>query len=105
MTANLHDTTDAAVWAKEFCKKWPVGFSQVPCREGLTSCEDWEDILVSWFANAITAGVDSVEQENRRDYFAGLAMLGMIEDAVRPGNLARIALMVADAMIAEGESE
>lgn len=60
---NLHDTTDASVWAKEFCKLWPTALSQVPGREGVETEEDFEGIMLGWFANAIMAGVDS---ENRR---------------------------------------
>lgn len=42
---NLHGTTDAAVWAKEFCRLFP---------------DADEGLMISWFANAIMTGVDSV---------------------------------------------
>ena len=57
---NLHGTTDATVWADEFCKNWPTALSQVPGREGVETEEDFREIMVGWFANAIMAGVDSV---------------------------------------------
>lgn len=44
---NLHGTTDAAIWAKEFCRLFP------DANEGL---------MLGWFANAILAGVDSVHR-------------------------------------------
>ena len=42
---NLHGTTDAVVWAKEFCRLFP---------------DADEGLMLGWFANAIMAGVDSV---------------------------------------------
>ena len=56
---DLHSTTDATVWADEFCKRWPTALSQVEGREGVESEDDWREIMVGWFANAIMAGVDS----------------------------------------------
>lgn len=56
---HLHDTTDAAAWAKEFCKRWPSALCQIPGKEGVSGGDDFEAIMVGWFANAIMAGVDS----------------------------------------------
>lgn len=42
---NLHGTIDAKVWAKEFCRLFP---------------DAYEGLMISWFANAIMTGVDSV---------------------------------------------
>ena len=46
---NLHDTTDASIWAKEWLKiiaKNPA----IPTDEGT---------MIAWFANAIMAGYDA----------------------------------------------
>lgn len=59
MTINLHETTDAAIWAAEFCKRFPSALCQVPGREGVTDGDDFEAIMIGWFANVIMAGVDS----------------------------------------------
>lgn len=59
MTNNLHETTDAAIWAAEFCKRFPSALCQVPGREGVTDGDDFEGIMIGWFANAIMAGVES----------------------------------------------
>ncbi len=59
-TVNLHGTTDAKVWADEFCKRWTTALCQVPGREGVETEEDFQGIMLGWFANAIMAGVDSV---------------------------------------------
>lgn len=56
---NLHDTIDATVWADAFCKNWPTALCQVEGREGVETEEDFREIIVGWFANAIMAGVDS----------------------------------------------
>ncbi len=63
---NLHDTIDAKVWAKEFCKRWPNALCQIEGKEGVESEEDWEDIMVVWFANAIMAGVDNQANKKSR---------------------------------------
>ena len=55
----LHDTTDARVWAAEFCKRWPSALCQIEGKEGVSDGADFEHIMVGWFANAIMAGVDS----------------------------------------------
>jgi hypothetical protein len=47
LTAVLHGTTDAAVWAREFVALFP------PVDEGL---------MISWFANAIEIGRTAGEQ-------------------------------------------
>lgn len=62
---DLHSTADATVWADEFCKRWPTAYSQVEGREGVETEEDWREIMVGWFANAIMAGVDS--ESRKRD--------------------------------------
>ena len=58
-TINLHDTTDAAAWAKAFCKMYPAALCEIEGKEGITDGDDFEDIMLGWFANAIMAGVDS----------------------------------------------
>lgn len=66
---NLHDTTDASVWAAEFCKRWPSALCQIPGKEGVSDGDDFEGTMIGWFANAIMAGVDSAtrsEQDGRR---------------------------------------
>ena len=57
--AKLHDTTDAATWAKEFCKLWPSALCQITGKEGVSNGDDFEATMIGWFANAIMAGVDS----------------------------------------------
>ena len=59
---NLHDTTDARVWAAEFCKRWPTALCQVEGREGVETEENFEEIMTGWFANAIMAGRDKGEK-------------------------------------------
>ena len=44
---NLHGTTDASVWAKEFCR--------IAKTLGHDLDEGW---MISWFANAIMTGYD-----------------------------------------------
>ena len=61
--AGLEAQTDASVWADEFCKNWPTALSQVPGREGVETDEDFKDIMLGWFANAIMAGVYSVAEQ------------------------------------------
>lgn len=56
---NLHNTTDARIWAQEFCKKWPTALCQIEGKEGVETEENFHDIMVGWFANAIMTGVDS----------------------------------------------
>jgi predicted amino acid-binding ACT domain protein len=56
---NLHDTTDASIWATEFCKNWTTALCQIPGKEGVETESDFQDIMLGWFANAIMAGVDS----------------------------------------------
>jgi hypothetical protein len=50
----LHETTDARVWAEEFCR---VVGERIPALKGK---QDW---ITSWFANAIMVGYDA----GRRD--------------------------------------
>ncbi len=61
---NLHRTTDATVWAREFCKRWPSALCQIEGKEGVSDGDDWESTMVGWFANAIMAGVDSEAQKH-----------------------------------------
>ena len=56
---NLHDTTDASVWAHEFCKRFTSAFCEIEGKEGIMIGEDYEATMLGWFANAIMAGVDS----------------------------------------------
>lgn len=49
VTALLHGTTDAAVWATEFCRLFPG--------------HDWA-LMAGWFANAIEVGRDAGRNEN-----------------------------------------
>jgi hypothetical protein len=52
LAAKLHSTTDASIWAKEFCKLNP----QVD-----------EDLMLTWFANAIMTGYDEAQRRTRED--------------------------------------
>ena len=63
---NLHDTTDAAVWAKEFCKRWPSALCQIDGKEGAQDGDEWEATVLGWFANAIMAGVDSEARKHQQ---------------------------------------
>ena len=74
---NLHDTTDASVWAHEFCKRFTSAFCEIEGKEGVMIGDDYEATMLGWFANAIMAGVDSkarlsvarieeLEAENKR---------------------------------------
>lgn len=63
----LHDTTDAAVWAREFCKMYSSAFCEVEGREGVTDGVDFEHTMLGWFANAIMAGVDSEANKRSED--------------------------------------
>ena len=55
---NLHGTIDAAVWAKEFCKRWPTAFCQIEGKEGVESGAKFESTMIGWFANVIMTGHD-----------------------------------------------
>jgi len=46
-SVNLHDTFDARIWASEFCKRFNAD----------------EDLMLSWFANAIMAGSDDTSRK------------------------------------------
>ncbi len=47
----LHDTTDATVWADEFCQRFVVTRA-----DGSTDEVDAFALMVGWFANAIETG-------------------------------------------------
>lgn len=63
---NLHDTTDAAVWAAEFCKIWPSALCQAEGSEGVSDGDDFEATMIGWFANAIMAGVDREARQSQQ---------------------------------------
>lgn len=52
ITAKLQ-TTDALVWAETFCQLYPSALSQIEGSEGVVQGDDFKDIMLSWFANAI----------------------------------------------------
>lgn len=56
---NLHETMDAAVWASEFCKRWPSALCQIPGKEGVDDGDEFMSTMVGWFANAIMTGYDT----------------------------------------------
>lgn len=87
MEVNLHDTTDASAWAKEFCKRWPSALCQIEGKEGVEDGDRFEGIMIGWFANAIMAGVDSersrieaLTADNERLQ----ARVAVLEEALRP---------------------
>lgn len=55
---NLHATTDANVWAEQFCQRYTSALCQIEGHEGVTQDDDFLDIMRGWFANAIMTGVD-----------------------------------------------
>jgi hypothetical protein len=55
---DLHGNMDAAVWAAEFCKRWPSALCQIPGKEGVEDGADFESTMLGWFANAIMCGFD-----------------------------------------------
>lgn len=47
----LHSTTDARVWAREFCRRFAV------CADASEPVvDDQEGLMIAWFANAIETG-------------------------------------------------
>ena len=56
----LHSTTDAKVWAEEFCKLFTV------IDKNNLTMDDQEGLMIGWFANAIEigrgAGLSEVEE-------------------------------------------
>ena len=50
--------TDAAAWAREFCKRWPSALCQIPGHEGVQDGDDFEATVLGWFANAIETARD-----------------------------------------------
>jgi hypothetical protein len=54
----LHETTDAHVWAEEFCR---VFGERVPALKGK---RDW---VQGWFANAIMAGYDAGRRDAEKE--------------------------------------
>ena len=61
---NLHGTTDATVWAQEFCKRYASAVCQIEGHEGVTQGDDFMDTMRGWFANAIMTGVDHANWVN-----------------------------------------
>ena len=63
----LYETTDATVWAREFCKRWP----------GID-----EHTMLGWFANAIMCGHDHALIANglSTGSSADRYLLGLVED-------------------------
>lgn len=61
----LHDTMDATKWAKEFCKRYPSALCQIEGHEGVTQGDDFEHVMVGWFANAIMTGHDHAHQNRQ----------------------------------------
>lgn len=53
ITTKLHGTTNARVWAQEFCDQFRVA------REEGDWVEDAEGLMIGWFANAIEIGRDA----------------------------------------------
>jgi hypothetical protein len=56
VTQKLHSTTDARVWADEFCKLFSVSHRVT---EAQGDVEDETGLMIGWFANAIEIGKDS----------------------------------------------
>lgn len=50
---------DASKWAAAFCQYYPSALSQVEGREGVVQGEDFESIMLGWFANAIMHTLDT----------------------------------------------
>lgn len=50
MTQHLHQTSDAAVWAEEFCKTFPDANVDEGC-------------MIGWFANAMMSKMDNTSDE------------------------------------------
>jgi hypothetical protein len=91
---NLHDTTDAAKWAAEFCKRWPSALCQIPGKEGVSDGNDFEAIMIGWFANAIMSGVDSEARKAAariRELEAQTALLQSIVAGLASGDMDRMA--------------
>jgi hypothetical protein len=57
--ADLHNTTDARVWAEEFCKRFGV---HDPTTDN--DVDDPKGLMIGWFANAIETG--SLHEARRR---------------------------------------
>lgn len=49
---------NAEKWAQEFCKRYPQGLCQIDGHEGIVQGDDWEHIVMGWFANAIEHSYD-----------------------------------------------
>lgn len=56
--ANLTDTTDASIWAEEFCRIF-VGQTVTTTNEGAVD----EGLMIAWFANAIETGRNAGRKE------------------------------------------
>jgi hypothetical protein len=61
--AELLSTTDARVWADEFCRI--VG-------EKIPAIRDEREWMITWFANAITAGEIAADRESVRRQIAAM---------------------------------
>ncbi len=61
--------TDAEIWAKAFCKRYPVALCAIEGKEGATLGDDFEDTMRGWFANAIETGRDAGYWKGREDGF------------------------------------
>lgn len=64
---DLHKTTDASVWAREFCRYWPSALCQIPGQEGVSDGEDFVATMTGWFANAMMAMSDHTDYALRAD--------------------------------------
>ena len=66
--SNLHSTTDANVWAKEFVKVFKHLYAGgVNLQDGWISA-DFESWMVTWFANAIMTGCDHTGSARDKQY-------------------------------------
>lgn len=73
MSIDLHATTDAAVWAAEYKRMWPMG------------CTD-EAIMLAWFAGAIETGRSAgaaAEQDRKNTIDILLVEIEELRDQLR----------------------
>lgn len=61
---NLHSTTDANVWAKEFIKVYERLYAGVQKLQN----PDFENWVMTWFANAIMTGCDLAASARDKQY-------------------------------------
>ena len=100
MTARLLSTTDAMVWAQEFCGLFDVTHTGCSPAEG----DDSVGLMVGWFANAMCVAKDQAMKPLREAIYAAMNELGVPTDDY-PAPVANAINILGRALHGEGWPE